>query len=85
MRKWIVGPQACAQYEPWGNCFMRLTNNGAAGIDCLNIYEMEGCWAPVAGEIVPGAEVWYWAWSIWCMSLISHLPSLSLGSVNVYH
>ncbi|KAL9603243.1 MAG: hypothetical protein Q9219_001264 [cf. Caloplaca sp. 3 TL-2023] len=36
MRKWKDSPQACAQYEPWGNCFMRLANKGAAGIDFIN-------------------------------------------------
>ncbi|KAL8800662.1 MAG: hypothetical protein Q9182_005032 [Xanthomendoza sp. 2 TL-2023] len=64
MKKWVAGPQECAQYEPWGNCFMRLTNNGANGIDCLTTYSgEEGCYAPKIGEIVKGpAEIWYGAW-----------------------
>ena len=67
LRQWIIGPQACAQYEPWGNCFMRLTNNGVDGIDCMSTYSTEGCYPPVVGDIVQGpAEIWYGAWSIWC-------------------
>ena len=67
LRQWIIGPQACAQYEPWGNCFMRLTNKGVGGIDCMSTYSSEGCYHPVVGDIVQGpAEIWYGAWSIWC-------------------
>ena len=67
LRQWIIGPQACAQYEPWGNCFMRLTNKGVSGIDCMSTDSTEGCYRPVEGDIVQGpAEIWYGAWSIWC-------------------
>ena len=44
---------------------MRLANKGASGIDCLTVYSTDGCYRPVVGDIVPPAEVWYIAWSIW--------------------
>ena len=65
--EWNTSPQACAQYEPWGNCFMRLTNNGAPVIDCLKIRSVDACPLPVVGNITQGpAEIWYGAWSIYC-------------------
>lgn len=77
LQRWIIGPQACAQYEPWGNCFMRLTNNGVGGIDCLNIYDTKGCYPPAVGNIVPGAEIWYTAWSIWCKNPLPYFRTFS--------
>ncbi|KAL8757094.1 MAG: hypothetical protein Q9199_002456 [Rusavskia elegans] len=70
MDKWITdwntSPQACAQYEPWENCFMRLTNNGAPGVDCLTILSPDACPLPVVGNITQGpAEIWYGGWSIY--------------------
>lgn len=81
VREWNVGPQACAQYEPWGNCFMRLSNNGASGIDCLTIYSTKGCYRPVVSDLVGPAEVWYGAWSIWFLH--EYLGRLALW--DFYH
>ncbi|KAL8692873.1 MAG: hypothetical protein Q9224_003873 [Gallowayella concinna] len=81
IKKWVAGPQECAQYEPWGNCFMRLTNNGVGGIDCLTTYSVEGCYPPKVGEIVKGpAEIWYGAWSIWFLH--EYLVKLFLWDFN---
>lgn len=70
--EWVASPQDCVQYEPWGNCFMRLVNNGLLGIDCLNMYEGEEVAfpRPAVNRTLHGigeAEVWFVAWSIWCM------------------
>ena len=72
MQSWMDSPEthnACdTRFEPWGNCFMRLAKNGALGIDCLNIYETDGCPLPVLGQVVrEPVEIWYGAWSVWCM------------------
>lgn len=82
--EWNVSPQACAQYEPWGNCFMRLTHNGAAGIDCLKIRSADACPLPVVGNITQGpAEIWYGAWSIYCKSIIICLLAAATTTTNL--
>lgn len=55
LHAWNTRPQACEQYESWGNCFMRLANSGAPGIDCLSTYSgEESCHALVWGRCVGG-------------------------------
>lgn len=71
IQSWMESPEtrnACdTRWEPWGNCLMRLAKNGAKGIDCLNIYETDGCPLPVFGQVVrEPVELWYATWSIWC-------------------
>lgn len=59
---------------------MRLANNGVGGIDCLNMYDSKGCYPPVVGAVVPGAEIWYTAWSIWFLN--HYLIKLAIWDYN---
>ncbi len=66
MINWNATAWACNTNEPWGTCFMRLTEQ-TDHVDCLVVVSLITCPRPVVGAIVEGpAEIYYGAYSIWC-------------------
>ncbi len=65
MINWNATAWACNTNEPWGTCFMRLTEQ-IDHVDCL-VVSLITCSRSVVDAIVKGsAEIYYDAYSIWC-------------------